>query len=82
MGRCIYCLDKTTTVAEWVSVKDRLPEKSGCYLAITTAGNRSVLDYSNKYKMFNCFDDIEPKGLEIEVTHWMPLPELPKEVEE
>ena len=81
MGRCIYCLDKTTTVAEWVSVKDRLPEKSGCYLAITIAGSILVLNYSNKYKMFNCFDDLEPNGNQLEVTHWMPIPEPPKEDE-
>ena len=76
-------IDEQPTGGGWVSVNNRLPEKSGCYLAIMPTGCLIVLNYSNKYKLFNCFDDIEPNGHELkEVTHWMPLPSPPKEDED
>ena len=63
-------------MSEWISVKDRLPEK-----------DTSVL-YTNGKEMFSGFllsnmrhdpfwshyDDFE----DTDVTHWMPLPGLPK----
>lgn len=56
-------------MGEWISVKDRLPEKHGEYLAATTARPRGwVIVYA-------------PVGwicsASYPVTHWMPLPEPP-----
>ena len=66
------------TVQEWVSVKDRLPEKSGYYLVFADNGRREVLSYSKKYQAFNAFDDAYSEEYVIPVTHWMPLPAQPK----
>ena len=67
--------------SEWISVEERLPEESGLYLAFSALGNRLVLDYSAKHKLFNSFDSYSKEyahGVAIAVTHWMPLPEPPK----
>ena len=62
---------------EWISVKDRLPEKSGDYLAFTEKGIFIVLSYSEMHRAFNAYDwceNITP----IRCTHWMPLPDAPE----
>lgn len=83
-------------MAEWISVKDRLPDKNGKYLCcVESYGNyRYIAAYSfalnlekiDKYDFYNqrhcgwygC--DSEYGYYEHEgVTHWMQLPELPKE---
>lgn len=64
---------------QWISVKERLPEKSGDYLVTTYNGNRTCLPYSSKNRAFNSFDGNTDHVLDIPCTHWMPLPELPKE---
>lgn len=69
------------TAMRWISVKDRLPEKSGEYLAITKSrGHYMVLPYSAKHKLFNSYDSSRGRELKsaIECTHWMPLPEPPE----
>lgn len=66
---------------EWISVDERLPEESGIYLVVSNLGNRLILDYSARHKLFNSFDSYsteQAKGFAIAVTHWMPLPEAPK----
>lgn len=81
---------------EWISVKDRLPDKNGRYLCCYDLGivsGKSIGIYSfakNLYKV----DKYDFKGMKrmgwydydsewgygemSGVTHWMPLPELPK----
>lgn len=63
----------------WGSVKDRLPEKSGEYYVIKRNGGQDVLAYSARHKAFNAYDIFDRPMHEIKVTHWMPLPEPPKE---
>lgn len=66
---------------EWISVDDKLPEKSGGYLVYTYNENRLILDYSAEHNLFNTFDSYSrdvAEGYAIPVTHWMPLPEPPK----
>lgn len=66
----------------WIPVAERLPEESGDYLAYTYADTILTLPYSRIYGVFNAFDDCEPEeaeALSIICTHWMPLPEPPRE---
>lgn len=66
---------------QWISVEDRLPEESGYYLTLLTMERYMVLHFSKKHRKFNCYDTLELSDLIPieEVTHWMPLPEPPKE---
>ena len=81
------------TVREWISVKDRLPEDSGCYLVVyRDKYNGSISIAFDMYVKCNVGEwwesefacDITKQFLwatrlqEQEVTHWMPLPEPPK----
>lgn len=56
---------------EWISVKDRLPEEDTWVLVYSRQGRYTNLkvDYIHGGKWFHSFY----------VTHWMPLPEPPKE---
>jgi hypothetical protein len=71
------------TVQEWISVKDRLPEKYGKYLALTP-GYLKGFDQYNAWLIYyhpeSGFYDNDPRGdIPIDdVTHWMPLPQPPK----
>ena len=63
---------------EWISVEDELPKNSRFVLA--TDGHHSWLYYAfvfetGEVQWFNAAADSEKKG----ITHWMPLPEPPKE---
>lgn len=64
----------TYCVPQWVSVKNRLPEKNGWYL---TAHNKTYPTDSGMKVRFFCH------GLfmtdKVEVTHWRPLPKYPVE---
>lgn len=67
--------------SEWISVDERLPEESGYYLTYNAFGNRTILPYSTRHKRFNCWDCLKKNRVDdysINVTHWMPLPEVPK----
>jgi len=69
---------------QWISVEERLPEKSDDYLVVVNMGNNTIFvtkcvyyttaqeaeeDGENDRKGFAVFDD--------NITHWMPLPEAP-----
>lgn len=62
----------------WISVKDKLPPEDNDGLSI------KVLVVSTKGKIHFSRYDYDMKGwissvLDIVFTHWMPIPELPKE---
>ena len=72
----------------WISVKERLPKPDGTdyVLVCCTMKVASKIDYVNAITMaFVCeegFVDVELDEVITEgVTHWMPLPESPKEEE-
>ena len=72
-------LDAQPTVGGWISVKDRLPEKNGRYLC---RYEQEVYGEVCRCTDFGMFDsNIGEKGNWFvgKVTHWMPLPEPPKE---
>ena len=81
------------TVQEWISVKDRLPEDSGCYLVVYRDKYNGIVSIAfDMYVKCNIGEwwesefacDITKQFLwatrlqEQEVTHWMPLPQPPK----
>ena len=68
----------------WISVKDRLPEKSGYYITC-------VVEYYKQERVPQCVgvtlfngtyweDDDYPEEKEL-VDYWMPIPELPNKDE-
>lgn len=66
------------TVQEWISVKDRLPGKNvNCIVHYKHA----YCNNDGYWAIGSCFYDGEKFqiGLAYKVTHWMPLPEPPKE---
>lgn len=62
----------------WISVKERLPEKTGYYLIacdrpyIGKKDGINISFYQHKVKNWKTTNNLH-------VTHWMPLPEPPKE---
>lgn len=85
---------------EWISVKDKLPNKNGKYLCcyrLYAFGSKSIGIYSfaKNLRKVDKYDfksenragwyDYDSEWGYYErnnVTHWMPLPELPKECEQ
>ena len=67
---CEVCrLDK---LCLWISVEERLPDRTGKYLVFTFDRRIYLGDFVDHYCDGNMqFDDYR-------VTHWMPLPEAPK----
>jgi len=69
----------------WISVKDRLPEKTGSFLvtrAFDNSGDRAYAVATFTKWTDNCHAwCIEEDGDQLEVsdtlTHWMPIPEVP-----
>lgn len=78
-------------MTEWISVNDRLPELGEDVLVYCKAKTPEFTDFievsvRNTYKLAPWCDEetawgirFIPFGGEFEVTHWMPLPEPPKE---
>lgn len=68
------CVEEAPGIAEWISVKDRLPNE-----------NIRVLVYAKQGSYINLKVDYICNGgmwfNSMMVTHWMPLPELPKETD-
>ena len=68
----------------WISCNDRLPEKSGEYLTVTTYQAVAVRHYSTRWKAFNAFDELDDDkdNLNETTAYWLPLtvlPEMPME---
>lgn len=71
------------SMAEWISVKDRLPEDMGDVLVVAFWHERwqTMIGWCRKaeaeWRVYTSHGEMKPGG----VTHWMPLPEPPKEGE-
>lgn len=79
----------TVEQPQWISVKDRMPEQAGCYLVYRQhfygwgiPGQITVCYWDG----IDWFDDyVDAEGYELpedSVSHWMPLPDPPKEVKQ
>ena len=68
-------------VGKWISVKDRLPATDN--FVLFTVGERVIYgfyDGKNWYEYEGCWDtDVIYLRPGERVTHWMPMPEPPKE---
>ena len=74
-------LDNGVTVQEWISVKDKLPEDSNDGFAdavLVTDGFVQHMAYfvGGEWRFAESGEIKEPMWYRI--THWMPLPQLPK----
>lgn len=72
-----HLISNGVTVQEWISVEDRLPEeKVNCIVHYKHA----YCDNDDYWAIGICFYDGEKFQLApaYKVTHWMPMPELPK----
>lgn len=68
-------------MAEWISVEDRMPEKDGYYLVVIDDTGISIEEFSKEKLAWLGFDWENAEVFElIGITHWMPLPEPPEEV--
>ena len=67
------------TVQEWVPVMEKLPEDSGYYLVVHR--NKYNGSISIAFEMYiKCkIGEWWENDYAYDVTHWMPLPEMPKE---
>lgn len=57
----------------WISVKDRLPEEDGLYNVYCKDGSMAHAWFEDKWFIDHC------ECGDGYVTHWMPIPEPPKE---
>lgn len=70
---------------KWISVNDRLPEKKGFYLV--NVEDRVASHQRGSVEIGECFSTVKQVNKKLQegikfhdyVTHWMPLPEPPKQ---
>lgn len=91
---CVDWIKTLPTVGGWISVKDRLPEidervlvfgvgKYDCFIGTT----QIAITHMSDRNLINCHIKTQPYWIapwqyfltDYEITHWMPLPEPPKE---
>jgi hypothetical protein len=80
-------IDAQPTVGGWISVKDRLPESGTVCLTYSPKGRMRVAKAflpstlpNSSYDPMECWWYLSGCGGRfVAVTHWMPLPEPPKE---
>ena len=65
-----YLIDNGVTVQEWIPVTERLPEEYKAVFVCYKSGT-VYINYIRQGGKWNCIGD--------DITHWMPLPEPPKE---
>ena len=81
LGRVLFIVSKMPTVGGWISVKDRLPVRPPdvCGLLVRRQWYLVALESGTVLTLSYEFDEDRWQGVGSPVTHWMPLPEAPKE---
>ena len=72
-------LDRMPNAQGWISVEDRLPEPDECVLAYTVFGERHIFSSDEDADSYDERGRYYSSGKHREVTHWMHLPNPPKE---
>lgn len=78
-----YLIANGVVVREWIPVTERLPETEGSYLVYTERGSVYASHFYTEKKFASGYvreASWSQRG-KVKVTHWMPLPEPPKEGE-
>ena len=65
---------------QWVKCSDALPDESGDYFALSENGTLTVCPFSRKHMAWNEYDALPLLPGNLTITHWLPIPALPKEV--
>ena len=87
-GKIKYLVEKLiaegVTFQKWISVTERLPDEDGSYLVTTTTGAVTTARYyvSKTFPATKLLPEYTSQAKwqsNRDVTHWMPLPEPPKE---
>lgn len=73
--RSLEKMDRGETKMKW---QTGLPRKSGAYVCEFRGNVVTILQYSDKHKVFNCIDDFDKEGAELvnmneAVIKWIPL---------
>lgn len=66
-------------VPKWISVKDREPEIGTVVIGYAKQNPFSAYDVMRVRNLGNGFEMIRYHEYVSNITHWMPLPEIPKE---
>ena len=66
---------------EWISVEERLPEQENTQVLMTDGEGCYISSRNNMVRFLDCEGIFIPgkAGAGVKVTHWMPLPQPPKE---
>ena len=65
--------------SKWISVKERLPEKGEWVLCVGAKGGLFLADIMSVFSDGSCYCHVPNSRGGRYATHWMPLPEAPKE---
>lgn len=65
----------------WIPVEERLPEKENAQVLMTDGEGCYISSRNNMVRFLDCEGIFIPgkAGAGVKVTHWMPLPQPPKE---
>ncbi len=81
MSRQDFLAGAEWATPRWIKCSERVPEESGKYLVIRFNGdNGSNLGWKAEFGGWNINSE-GGRSTELFPTHWMPLPEAPKEEE-
>lgn len=74
-----YITQLEARVTKWISVKDRMPEIGTVVLGYAKQNPFSAYDVMRVRNLGNGFEMIRYHEYVTNITHWMPIPEMPKE---
>lgn len=77
-----YLIDHGVTIQRWIPVEERLPKRTSDYMVyLSTPMDGKQVPIGRGVATYITADECWAIHYPYIVTHWMPLPEPPKEVE-